>query len=188
MSSRITKKPVIIPDGIVFEEQEGHLLFKRKDGKNFLGVKSQEVAVKVLLHPSVAWRAEDEGIFVEPTNDTREALALSGTIKSLIRNAVIGLTEGYKRQLKVYGVGYRAQAAGDELVLVLGYSHDVRYAIPSNVKITTPDNTSIEVEGYDKQAVGQVVAHLHDFKRPDAYKGKGVRIVGKNLRLKEVKK
>lgn len=121
-------------------------------------------------------------------NDSREANAMSGTLRALVNNMVNGVTKGFERKLNLVGVGYRAQAQGDKLNLSLGFSHPVVHQMPDGVKCETPTQTEILIKGVDKQQVGQVAAEVRAYRRPEPYKGKGVRYADEVVKLKETKK
>ena len=122
------------------------------------------------------------------TDETREARAMSGTMRALVAGMVHGVSKGFERRLSLVGVGYRAQAQGDKLNLSLGYSHPIVHQMPSGVKCETPTQTEIVIKGSDKQKVGQVAAEVRGYKPPEPYKGKGVRYVGETVVIKETKK
>jgi len=123
-----------------------------------------------------------------PTNETREALAMSGTVRALVNNMVTGVTKGFEKKLSLVGVGYRAQAQGDKLNLSLGFSHPVVHQMPEGVKCETPSQTEILIKGADKQKVGQTAAEVRAYRSPEPYKGKGVRYADEVVTLKETKK
>ena len=124
----------------------------------------------------------------EPVDDSREANAMSGTMRALVANMVNGVTKGFERKLTLVGVGYRAQAQGDKLNLSLGFSHPVVHQMPSGVKAETPSQTEIVIKGINKQQVGQVAAEVRGYRPPEPYKGKGVRYADEVVILKETKK
>jgi len=124
----------------------------------------------------------------EPVDESREANAMSGTMRALVANMVNGVTKGFERKLTLVGVGYRAQAQGDKLNLSLGFSHPVVHQMPEGVKAETPTQTEIVIKGIDKQKVGQVAAEVRGYRPPEPYKGKGVRYFGEVVILKETKK
>jgi len=124
----------------------------------------------------------------EPTDDSREANAMSGTMRAIVANMVQGVTKGFERKLTLVGVGYRAQAQGDKLNLSLGFSHPVVHQMPEGVKAETPSQTEIVIKGIDKQQVGQVAAEVRGYRPPEPYKGKGVRYANEVVILKETKK
>lgn len=131
--------------------------------------------------------ANDELVF-KPVDDSREARSLWGTARSRVNNMVQGVKEGYKIELELQGTGFRAKANGKILDLFLGYSHDIKFALPQEINVTTPSATEIVVEGADKQLVGQIAAEIRSFRKPEPYKGKGVRRKGEYVRRKEGKK
>lgn len=124
----------------------------------------------------------------EPVGDSREANAMSGTMRAIVANMVHGVTKGFERKLTLVGVGYRAQAQGDKLNLSLGFSHPVVHQLPEGVKAETPSQTEIVIKGIDKQKVGQVAAEVRGYRPPEPYKGKGVRYADEVVILKETKK
>src|ERR1700761_281470 len=124
----------------------------------------------------------------EPVDESREANAMSGTMRALVANMVHGVTKGFERKLTLVGVGYRAQAQGNKLNLSLGFSHPIVHALPEGVKAETPSQTEIVIKGADRQKVGQVAAEIRAYKPPEPYKGKGVRYTGEQITLKETKK
>ena len=131
-----------------------------------------------------------DGTFLkfEPVDDSREANAMSGTMRAIVANMVHGATKGFERKLALVGVGYRAQAQGDKLNLSLGFSHPVVHQMPEGVKAETPSQTEIVIKGIDKQKVGQVAAEVRGYRPPEPYKGKGVRYANEVVILKETKK
>jgi large subunit ribosomal protein L6 len=135
-------------------------------------------------------RVEREGdsLLIKPANDSKQANAMSGTMRALLANMVRGVTSGFERKLTLVGVGYRAQAAGDVLNLTLGFSHPVAHQMPEGVKVETPTQTEIVIKGIDKQQVGQVAADVRAYRKPEPYKGKGVRYADEKIVLKETKK
>jgi large subunit ribosomal protein L6 len=136
----------------------------------------------------VAVKLEDGKVTVTPANDTKKARALWGTTRARIQNLVDGVNEGFKKDLEIVGVGYRAQVQGKSLNLQLGFSHDVNYPIPEGIQIKCEKPTSIEISGADKQLVGQVAAEIRGYRPPEPYKGKGVRYADEYILRKEGKK
>jgi len=122
------------------------------------------------------------------TNNSRQADALSGTMRALVANMVVGVTKGFERKLNLVGVGYRAQAQGDKLNLALGFSHPVVHPMPQGIKVETPTQTEILIKGMDRQLVGQVAAEVRAYRGPEPYKGKGVRYANEQVVIKETKK
>ena len=133
-------------------------------------------------------KATDQGVVVEPANDTKEARAAWGTTRALINNMVAGVSKGYEKKLTILGVGYRAALQGKDLKLQLGLSHEVLFQTPKGITIAVPAATEVVVTGIDKQQVGQVAADIRAFRKPEPYKGKGVRYAGEYIARKEGKK
>jgi large subunit ribosomal protein L6 len=175
--SRIGKKPVPVPGGVTAAIADGTLTVKGPKGTLTLG-----------LANDISYVIEDGGISVQPANDSKQARAFWGMQRTLVENLVTGVTSGYTKVLEITGVGYRANSQGRNLKLQLGYSHDVDFAVPEGIDIKTPDNTTIEVSGIDKQQVGQVAAEIRRWRKPEPYKGKGIRYRGEFIFRKEGKK
>lgn len=175
--SRIGKHPVEIPGGV--EVTIANDVLTAKGGKGTLTVP---------LHESVAVSQEDGKIVVAPRDDSKRAVTMWGTMRSLVNNAIIGASQGFTRQLEIRGVGYRAAVQGRTLNLQLGYSHDVNFPIPDGIEIKCERPTLIEVSGPSKQQVGQVASEIRAFRRPEPFKGKGVRYSDEYVRSKEGKK
>ena len=173
--SRIANKPVQIPSGVEI----------KVDGQN-VSAKGSNGQLNLLVHPSVSVVQEDGALSVK-TSD-QQAVAMAGTMRSLINNLVEGVSKGFERKLELVGVGYRAQAKGKTLNLSLGFSHPVDYAVPEGVTIETPSQTEIVVKGADKQKVGQVAAEIRSYRPPEPYKGKGVKYADERIIRKEAKK
>jgi large subunit ribosomal protein L6 len=171
--SRIGKKPIPLPKGVDFSINGNTVKVKGPKGE--------------LMHtftPSMKVRVENDEILVERPNDDKNERALHGLTRALINNMVQGVTEGFKKTLEIVGVGYKAEKKGKTLVVTVGYSHPVEYAEPAGITLTTPAPTVIVVEGIDKQKVGQVAAELRQFRKPEPYKGKGIRYQGEQVRRK----
>ena len=175
--SRIGKKPVAIPAGVSANIADGVLTVKGPKG-----------TLTLSLVDEVTYAIADDQISVRPANDTRRARAFWGMQRTLVSNLVTGVTEGYTETLLITGVGYRATAQGKNLKLQLGYSHDVDFAVPEGIEIKTPDNTTINISGIDKQKVGQVAAEIRRWRTPEPYKGKGIKYRGEFIFRKEGKK
>ena len=150
--------------------------------KGPLGVLNQYLGDQVLVE-----RAENQLLF-KAANNSQQANAMSGTARALVFNMVEGVTRGWEKKLALVGVGYRAQAAGDKLNLTLGFSHPVVHMMPAGIKVETPSQTEIIIKGIDRQVVGQVAAEVRAYRKPEPYKGKGVRYVDEVIILKETKK
>lgn len=151
-------------------------------------VKGPKGELELLVNPEVAVKQEADSIGFTPKSGGRDSVAQCGTARALVRNLMQGVLSGYERKLELVGVGLRAQAQGRKLSLTLGYSHPVEYAVPEGITVETPSATEIVVRGIDKQRVGQAAAEIRSFRRPDAYKGKGVRYADERIVLKEAKK
>ena len=175
--SRVGKNPVQIPQGVQVSLKDGKIVVKGKRGELSLPV-SEHIETVI----------EDNQIAVKPKDDGVAARTMWGTTRALIANMVKGVSEGYTKALEITGTGFRAAVQGSNLVMNLGYSHDVVYPIPSDIKITTPRPTAIVVEGNDKQRVGQIALDIRNFRKPEPYKGKGVRYEDEIIRRKEGKK
>ena len=175
--SRTGKKPVTVPSGVTASIADGQL-----------SVKGPKGTLAIPLADEVTYNVEDGKIAVQPANDSKRARAFWGMQRTLIANLITGVTEGYTKKLLITGVGYRANAQGKTLKLQLGYSHDVDFAVPEGIEIKTPDNTTVEISGIDKQQVGQVAAEIRRWRKPEPYKGKGIKYQGEYIFRKEGKK
>lgn len=176
--SRIGKYPVIIPEGVSVEINENVVTAKGKLGELQFSYDSANVTAKI----------EDGQVVITPLSKTKLARSLWGTVKSVINNLVTGVSVGFKKDLELIGVGYRARVAGRELVLSLGFSHEINYEMPEGIEITCATPTQISVFGMNKEVVGQTAAEIREYRKPEPYKGKGVRYVGEYVRRKEGKK
>jgi large subunit ribosomal protein L6 len=175
--SRIAKSPVELPKGVEFK-QDGNVV-TLKGGKGELSME---------LNSEVELTQENGELKVSPRSGSRFAMAITGTMRSLLANMAQGVSEGYVRKLELVGVGYRAQVQGKNLNLTLGFSHPVVYTAPEGIDIEAPSQTEVVITGTDKQKVGQVAAEIRHFRPPEPYKGKGVRYAGERVVLKEAKK
>jgi large subunit ribosomal protein L6 len=175
--SRTGKKPIAPVSGVTVTINGRNVTAKGPKGE--LGLTLME---------SVNAKQGDDGITIEPANDTKEARAAWGTTRALINNMVTGVSKGYEKKLAILGVGYRAAMQGKDLKLQLGLSHEVLFNTPQGITIATPAATEEVVTGADKQQVGQVAADIRAFRKPEPYKGKGVRYVGEYIARKEGKK
>ncbi len=175
--SRIGKRPVSIPSGVSAEIADGTLVVKGPKG-----------TLSLSLRDEINYTIDGDAILVKPANDTKAARAFWGMQRTLVDNLVTGVTTGYTKVLEITGVGYRANAQGKTLKLQLGYSHDVDFAVPEGIEIKTPDNTTVEISGIDKQKVGQVAAEIRRWRKPEPYKGKGIKYRGEYIFRKEGKK
>jgi len=175
--SRIGKKPVALPKGVSATISGQTIEVKGPKGtRSFTATDDVTIAI------------EGETVKVTPRGTSKRARQQWGMTRSMVENLVTGVTTGFKKELEIQGVGYRAQMAGNVLKLSLGYSHEVNFTAPAGITITSPKQTEIVVEGIDEQAVGQVAANIRDWKRPEPYKGKGIRYKGEYIFRKEGKK
>jgi large subunit ribosomal protein L6 len=179
--SRIGKNPVSIPAGVEVNINGQDVKVKGKMG---------ELSLRVHDDVSVAVEEQDGAkvVALKPRNDERKTRAIWPTMRVLVKNMMVGVTEGYKKNLEIKGVGYRANLQGQTLVLSLGFSHEIRFAVPSDIKVKVDEQTKLEITGIDKQKVGQVAANIRGYKPPEPYKGKGIRYVDEFILRKEGKK
>ncbi|HHL42323.1 MAG TPA: 50S ribosomal protein L6 [Hellea balneolensis] len=175
--SRIGKNPVTIPSGVTMSQDGAVMTAKGPKGE-----------LKFTVPSSIMAKIEGETISFVPAEDTREARSMWGMSRTMVANLIEGVTNGFKKELELRGVGYRAKMQGSDLVMQLGFSHEVNYKAPDGIKIEAPKPTEIVVSGIDKQQVGQVAAEIRSYRKPEPYKGKGVRYVGEFVRSKEGKK
>jgi large subunit ribosomal protein L6 len=175
--SRIGKNPVAIPSGVEIQIAGSVLTAKGKLG-----------TLKLDLSGEVTTTVEDGKVWVKPNNETKRARALWGTTRALVSSMVTGVSKGFQKNLEISGVGYRAAVQGKTLNLQLGYSHDVQFPIPDDVKIVCDKPTSIQISGANKQRVGQVAAVIRGYRKPEPYKGKGIKYDTETIRRKEGKK
>ncbi|MGI9134083.1 MAG: 50S ribosomal protein L6 [Rhodoferax sp.] len=175
--SRVGKLPVSIPAGVDVSFKEDQISVKGAGGTLQL---AQNHLVKV---------ANNAGsLSFTPANDSREADAMSGTMRQLVNNMVLGVTKGFEKKLSLVGVGYKAQATGAKLNLTVGYSHPVNIDMPTGIAVATPTPTEIVIKGADRQRVGQIAAEVRAVRPPEPYKGKGIRYVDEKITIKETKK
>jgi large subunit ribosomal protein L6 len=175
--SRVGKHPVAIPDGVDVQIAGQIISAKGKLGKLELPI-NDRVEVKI----------EDKEVWVRPADDSKRARQMWGTMRSLVHNIVTGVSQGFTVNLEIAGVGYRAAVEGKTLNLQLGYSHDIKYPIPAGVEIKCERPTAITISGADRQQVGQVAAEIRAYRKPEPYKGKGIRYAGETILRKEGKK
>jgi large subunit ribosomal protein L6 len=177
--SRIAKAGIVVPQGIEVKIEPDQITVKGKDGE-----------LRVSSNPQVTVGSEGGKITFTPVGDSRQANALSGTMRQLVHNMVIGVNTGFERKLTLVGVGFRAQANTnrDAINLTVGYSHPVDIQMPAGVSVTTPTPTEIILKGADRQRVGQIAAEIRAVRPPEPYKGKGIRYVDEKVIIKETKK
>ncbi|MFM9881130.1 MAG: 50S ribosomal protein L6 [Burkholderiaceae bacterium] len=175
--SRVGKNPVVVPAGVDVSIKPEQISVKGAGGTLNL---TQNVLVTVTT--------DDGKLRFAPANDSREANAMSGTMRQLVNNMVVGVTKGFEKKLNLVGVGYKAQAQGDKLNLTVGYSHPVNKQMPAGISVATPLPTEIIIKGADRQRVGQIAAEIRAIRPPEPYKGKGIRYSDEKIVIKETKK
>lgn len=175
--SRVAKNPIMVPAGV-----DVTLTANQVSIKGPLGVLNQQ------LNSDVAVERKGDTLLCKATGTTKQSNAMSGTVRALMANMILGVTKGFERKLTLVGVGYRAQAAGDALNLSLGFSHPVVHKMPAGVKVATPSQTEIVLTSSNKQQVGQVASEIRAYRPPEPYKGKGVRYADEVVIMKETKK
>jgi len=175
--SRVGKMPIALPAGV-----------EATIGEDRVSVKGTLGSLSMPLNGLVKVVNENNTLLFTPADESREANAMSGTLRALVNNMVNGVSKGFEKKLSLVGVGFRAQAQGDKLNLSLGFSHPVVHQMPAGVKCETPSQTEIVIKGIDKQKVGQTAAEVRAYRSPEPYKGKGVRYVDEVVTLKETKK
>ena len=175
--SRVGKMPVTVPAGVDVSIKEDQISVKGTGGTLLL---TQNALVTVVI---------DAGkLTFTPANDSREANAMSGTMRQLVNNMVVGVSKGFEKKLSLIGVGYKAQAQGSKLSLTVGYSHPVNKDMPAGITVQTATPTEILIKGADRQRVGQVAAEIRAIRPPEPYKGKGIRYADEKITIKETKK
>lgn len=175
--SRVGKLPVHVPAGVDVSFESDQISVKAAGGSLNL---AQNALVKIVN--------EAGKLSFSPANDSRESDAMSGTMRQLVNNMVVGVTKGFEKKLTLIGVGYKAQATGNKLNLAVGYSHPVNIDMPVGITVTTPTPTEILIKGADRQRVGQIAAEIRDVRPPEPYKGKGIRYSDEKITIKETKK
>jgi large subunit ribosomal protein L6 len=175
--SRIAKNPVVLPKGVEVSLSSGEITVKGPMG-----------SLTQFLLPAVTVEKEGECLVCRAVAGQPNASAMSGTMRALVNNMVMGVTKGFEKKLTLVGVGYKAQAQGSKLNLSLGFSHPVVHDMPNGIKVETPTQTEILIKGIDRQLVGQVAAELRAYRPPEPYKGKGVRYADEVVVIKETKK
>ena len=175
--SRIGKKSVPVPAGVTATIDE-----------RVLSVKGPKGVLSMPMSDDISYTINAGDIAVMPANETKRARAFWGMQRTLVSNLVVGVSDGFTKVLEITGVGYRASVQGSNLKLQLGYSHDVDFVIPEGITIKTPDQTTVEITGSDKQVVGQIAAEIRRWRKPEPYKGKGIKYRGEKIFRKEGKK
>ena len=175
--SRVAKMPIALPAGV-----EATISAEK------ISIKGPQGTLSLPLTGQVTIKNENNTLTFAPVDESREAVAMSGTVRALVNNMVVGVSQGFEKKLSLVGVGYRAQAQGDKLNLSLGFSHPIVHQMPAGVKCETPSQTEILIKGIDRQKVGQVAAEVRAYRSPEPYKGKGVRYADEVVVIKETKK
>jgi len=175
--SRVAKNPITLPKGV-----------ETAIAGSAITVTGSKGSLNIDLHSDVQIEQDGNVLRLSAKNGSRQADALAGTFRALISNMVVGVSEGFQRKLQLQGVGYRAKAQGNVLNITVGYSHPIDYELPDGVSAETPSQTEIVLSSTDKQLLGQVAAEIRDFRRPEPYKGKGIRYADENVYRKEAKK
>lgn len=175
--SRISKNPISVADNIDVKLDSSEISIKGPLG-----------SLNLSLTDDVHVDFKDKFIYIKSTNESKHSRSMSGTIRTLIANMILGVEKGFEKKLTLVGVGYRAQVDGDKLNLNLGFSHPVQHRMPEGITVETPTQTEIILKGVDKQRVGQVAAEIRAYRKPEPYKGKGVRYADERIILKEAKK
>lgn len=175
--SRIGKMPVNIPSGVEVKMQA-----------DTIAVKGALGALSVAAHPLVKVAQDASALKFEPADESAQANAMSGTLRQLVNNMVVGVSQGFERKLTLIGVGYRAAAQGNKLNLQVGFSHPVVIEMPTGIKVECPSQTEILIKGADRQRVGQIAAEVRSVRPPEPYKGKGIRYADEKVVIKETKK
>ena len=171
--SRLGKKPITLPNNVKLSIEKMVISLEGPKGK-----------LEYTIPDPIIVKFSDNQIKVSRPSDSKVHMSLHGLVRTLIKNMLIGVTEGYKKELEVRGVGYKAQAQGQKLTMMLGFSHAVEYSIPEGITVETPKPTIIIIKGIDKVKVGKVAAEIRDFYKPEPYKGKGIRYAGEYVRHK----
>ena len=175
--SRVAKMPVAIPEGVDIVIKDDQI-----NVKGVLGALAQAQNAHVVV------KNNDGKLTFVPANDSREANAMSGTMRQLVNNMVVGVTKGFQKKLNLVGVGFKAQAQGEKLNLTVGYSHPVVIDMPAGITVATPTPTEVVIKGSDRQRVGQIAAEVRAVRPPEPYKGKGIRYSDEKITIKETKK
>ena len=175
--SRVAKMPVAIPQGVDIAIKEDQI-----NVKGALGTLALAQNAHVII------KNEDGKLTFVPANESRQANAMSGTMRQLVNNMVVGVATGFQKKLSLIGVGFKAQAQGDKLTLTVGYSHPVVMNMPAGIKVETPTPTEVVIKGSDRQRVGQIAAEVRAVRPPEPYKGKGIRYADEKVAIKETKK
>jgi large subunit ribosomal protein L6 len=175
--SRVGKMPVAIPQGVDVAIKDDQINVKGTGG-----------TLSLALHALVKVVSQDGKVTFVPVNESREANAMSGTLRQLVNNMVVGVSKGFEKKLSLVGVGYKASVQGNKLNLAVGYSHPVNVEMPAGITVATATPTEILIKGADRQRVGQIAAEIRAIRPPEPYKGKGIRYADEKITIKETKK
>ena len=175
--SRVGKLPVVVPAGVEVSVKDSTISVKGTGG-----------TLQMTLNSLVTLENAAGKLSFKAANDSREADAMSGTMRQLVNNMVVGVSKGFEKKLSLVGVGYKAQASGAKLNLAVGYSHPVNFDMPAGIAVATPTPTEIVIKGADRQRVGQIAAEIRAVRPPEPYKGKGIRYADEKITIKETKK
>ena len=175
--SRVGKQPVVVPAGVEVSVKDSTISVKGTGG-----------TLQLTLNSLVTLENAAGKLSFKAANDSREADAMSGTMRQLVNNMVLGVSKGFEKKLNLVGVGYKAQATGAKLNLAVGYSHPVNFDMPAGIAVATPTPTEIVIKGADRQRVGQIAAEIRAVRPPEPYKGKGIRYSDEKITIKETKK
>jgi large subunit ribosomal protein L6 len=175
--SRVGKQPVVVPAGVEVSVKDSTISVKGTGG-----------TLHLTLNSLVTLENAAGKLSFKAANDSREADAMSGTMRQLVNNMVVGVTKGFEKKMNLVGVGYKAQATGTKLNLAVGYSHPVNFEMPAGIAVATPTPTEIVIKGADRQRVGQIAAEIRAVRPPEPYKGKGIRYADEKITIKETKK
>jgi large subunit ribosomal protein L6 len=181
--SRIGKSPITIPAGVTVDVKQGGDF-----GHQIVTVTGPKGSLSRSLRHSINVEVKDGIVNLTRDNEENQTRAFHGLYRSLIQNMITGVTEGYRKDLEIQGIGYRAEMQGDKMVLSLGYAHKIEYRPPQGITVNVKDQVEISIEGIDNQLVGEVAAKIRAFRKPEPYKGKGVRYKNEQVRRKSVKK
>ena len=175
--SRVANNPINVPDTVNLSVND-----------NVVAVKGNKGELDFSLPSSISIDIKDDVININYNSENQESVALAGTIRSVLNNMVVGVSEGFEKKLELIGVGYRAKASGKLLELTLGFSHPIKYQLPDDVEVETPSQTEVILRSHNKQILGQAAAEIRAFRPPEPYKGKGVRYSDEQVKRKEAKK
>ena len=173
--SRIGQNPIVLPEGVKIELND-----------NLIKVSGPKGMQSWLIHTNIKAEVKDNSIIVDRTDNSSLSKSLHGTTRQIVHNMVVGVSDGFEKELEIVGVGYQASLEGNRLRLQLGYSHDIYFDLPEGINATA-DRTVIKINGIDKQLVGSVASKIRSFRKPEPYKGKGIRYKGENIRIKQGK-